>query len=179
LDPQTAMTSRSESGSPQGCTSRLAYGLAAFLLVGSTILAYLDRIGLADRTPGVTATNRLWAALAIVAAGCLLLEGLVAALFLAVRSRRSWLGALTISLIGLGVSLGVGCVGLRWVAEERRLGGDTGPVGVIAAWLFGVIVPLVMATLPLGLFSICLFRLRPYTIGKAKSLSRKGRVRIW
>jgi hypothetical protein len=131
-------------------------------------LGYLSYIALIDRVPGVTDTNRLWAALGMSMAVCLLLDSLMAALFLAVRSRWSWYGALMMSLIGFGGSLGLCWVGYQLVVEERRRGGDSGAWGVLAAWLFGVIAPLLLETFPLGLFSGCLFSLRPRTIEKGK-----------
>jgi hypothetical protein len=159
------MVPRSEPASPQGCAPQLAGGLAVVLLLGGLILAFLGEMGLADRGPGITATYRLLAALIMAEAGCSLLNSLMTALFLAARSRRSWYFSLLTSLIGVGVGLGVAWAALRWADEERKRGGDTGPIGVVAAWAFGVIIPLVLATLPLGLLSLCLFRLRPRTIG--------------
>lgn len=101
------MTESSESGSP-GLVFGLAAGLAVFLLAGSVVLAQLGRIGLTGAGPGDAAIVRTWAALALVTAGCSFLDGLIAALFLAVPSRRTWSGTLVTSVAALLASLGVG-----------------------------------------------------------------------
>jgi hypothetical protein len=163
LERQTTMTPSSESNS-QGCIS----GIAVILLLGGTLLAYLSYNQLIERGPGVTNTNRLLATLGISMAVCLFLDSLMAALFLAVRSRWSWYGALMMSLIGFVGSLGLCWVGYQGVVEAGRRGGDSGPINVVAAWLFGVIVPLGLETFPLGLFTVCLFILRPRTLEKGK-----------
>jgi hypothetical protein len=131
-------------------------------------LAFFSYVGLIDRSPGVTDTMRLWAAVGISTAVCLLLNSLMFWVFEAVRSRWSWYGALIMSLIGFGVSLGLCWVGYQGVVEERRRGGDWEGLHIATAWLFGVIGPLALETFPLALFAACLLILRPRTTEKGK-----------
>jgi hypothetical protein len=168
LERQTPTKPNSESNS-QGCISGLGSGLAALLFWGGTLLAYLSYMQLNERGPGVTNTDRLGAMIGMSLAVCLLVDSLMAALFLAVRSRWSWYGALMLSLIGFVGSLGLCRVGYQAVVEAQRRWGDSGPLNVVAAWIFGVIVPLGLATFPLGLLMACLLILRARAIEKGKA----------
>jgi hypothetical protein len=125
-------------------------------------------VALTERGPGVTNTDRLWTTLGISIGICLLLDSLMALLFLAVGSRRAWYGALMMSLIGFVGSLRLSWVGYQLVVEAVRRGGDWKGLHVATAWLFGVLGPLTLATFPLEWFIACLLILRPGAMGKGK-----------
>src|SRR6516164_6790712 len=117
------MTHRSESNS-RGCILGLRSGLTYLFLWEGIAFAGFGYVALTERGPGVTNTDRLWAALGIAMGICLLLDGLMALLFVAVGSRRWWYGALMMSLIGFVGSLGLSWVGYQLVVEAVRRGGD-------------------------------------------------------
>jgi hypothetical protein len=167
------ITSRSESDTP-GCIFGLEVGLAAYLLLVGAFLAYVCFIELNAPIPALTNPNRLWPALGMATAVCLILDSLTAALFLLGWMRWSWHGALLLSLIGIGGSLGMSWAGYQLVVEATRLGGDNGPLRVVAAWLGSVILPFVFVTIPLGLFAACLLSLRARTLKKGE-VSELGR----
>jgi hypothetical protein len=163
------MTTPHSESDPPGCIFGLEASLAAYLVLVGALLAYVCFIELNAPVPALTNPNRFRAALGMATAVCLLLDGPMAVLFLVGRSRWSWYGALLLSLFGIGGSLGMSWAGYQLVVEETRLGGDSGPVRVVAAWVGGVILPLVFETIPLGLFTACLFGLRDHTLDKGKA----------
>jgi hypothetical protein len=163
---------RSESD-PPGCIFGLEASLTAYLLLVGVLLAHVCFIELNAPVPALTNPNRLWPALGMATAVCLILDSLTAALFLLGCTRWSRYGALLLSLIGIGGSLGMSWAGYQLVVEARRLGGDTGPLRVVSAWLGGVILPFVLVTIPLGL-TACLLSLRARTIKKGE-VSELGR----
>jgi hypothetical protein len=167
VERQSMRTIHSESD-PPGCIFGLEVGFVAYLLLIGTLLAYVCFIELNAPVPALTKPHRLWPALGMVTAICLILDSLLAALFLLGWMRWCWYGALLLSLIGIGGSLGMSWAGYQFVVEATRLGGDTGPLRVVSAWLGGVILPFVFVTIPLGLFTACLFSLRAQTIGKGE-----------
>jgi hypothetical protein len=91
---------------------------------------------------------------------CQIVDGLMAVRFLADRSRRLWIGTMAISAVAFAGSLVLCSIGYLWALEARRRLGDPGPWDVLAAWLV-LVYPLVLQTIPLGVFGACLYLLRP------------------